>query len=109
KNSRREYVGVNRSPLFRGLPEHDYTREQKSSYSKFLYERLPELLSFYFPAEFSDYNNDVTINIKDVECREPETVVEDSKGKKKIKPQSEEEARTLLTKTKKQLKELPEQ
>ncbi|CAI2201881.1 5971_t:CDS:2, partial [Funneliformis geosporum] len=120
KNSRREYVGVNRSPLFRDLPEHDYTREQKLSYSKFLYERLPQLLSFYFPAEFSDYNNNVIINIKDVECREPETVVEDAKGKKKIKPQSEEEARersnlssselkTLLTKTKKQLKELPEQ
>ncbi|CAG8602469.1 10343_t:CDS:2, partial [Diversispora eburnea] len=55
-----------------------------------------------------------------VECREPETVVEDSKGKKKVRPQSEEEARfackrkkispselnSLLTQTKKQLQPL---
>ena len=93
KNSRREYLGTNRSPLFQGLPEHDYTQEQKLSYSKFLHERLPQLLSFYFPVEFSDYNNDVEINIKDVEYREPETVIEGPKGKKKIEPQSEEEAR----------------
>src|SRR5947209_8617470 len=93
KNSRREYLGVNRSPLFQGLPERDYVREQKLSYSKFLHERLPQLLSFYFPAEFRDYNNDVKIEVKNVECREPETVVEDSKGRKKIKLQSEEEAR----------------
>ena len=94
KNSRREYWGVNRSPLFQGLPEQDYIREQKLSYSKFLYEGLPNLLSFYFPTEFGDYNNHVRIDVKDVECREPETVIEDSKGKKKIVPQSEEEAQT---------------
>src|SRR3954469_5727903 len=93
KNSRREYLGTNRSPLFQGLLEQDYVRERKLSYSKFLHERLPHLLSLYFPVEFSDYNNDIKINIKNVECREPETVVEDSKGKKKVKPQSEEEAR----------------
>lgn len=94
KNSRREYLGANRSPLFQGLPERDYAREQKSSYLKFLHERLPQLLSFYFPAKFSDYNNKIEIHIKDVECREPETVTESLKGKKKVKLQSEEEART---------------
>ena len=93
KNSRREYLGANRSPLFQGLPEQDYVREQKLSYSKFLHERLPQLLSFYFPAEFSDYNNDVKIEVRDIECREPETITEDSKGKKEISPKSEEEAR----------------
>src|SRR3954469_17908939 len=93
KNARREYFATNRSPLFQGLPERDYAREQKSSYSKFLHERLPQLLSFYFPAEFSDYNNEVKIDVKDVECREPETIAEDSKGKKEISPKSEEEAR----------------
>src|SRR3954468_357531 len=93
KSLRREYSAANRSPLFQDLPERDYAQEQKLSYSKFLHERLPQLLSFYFPAEFSDYNNDIKISIKNVECREPETVVEDSKGRKTIKPQSEEEAR----------------
>src|SRR3954451_14177255 len=91
KNARREYFATNRSPLFQGLPELDYTREQKLSYSKFLHERLPQLLSFYFPAEFRDHNNDVKIHIKDVECREPETIAEGSKGKNKIRPQSKEE------------------
>src|SRR2546423_8813144 len=93
KNPRREYLAVNRSLLFQNLPERDYAQEQKLSYSKFLYEILPQLLSFYFPAEFSDYNNAIKINIKNVECREPETIVEDSKGKKKTKPQSQKEAR----------------
>ena len=63
------------------------------SYNNFLYEKLPRLLTFYFPAEFSDYNNDVKIEVRDIECREPETVTEDSKGKKEISHKSEEEAR----------------
>ncbi|CAG8746963.1 14810_t:CDS:2 [Funneliformis caledonium] len=46
-----------------------------------------------YPNKIIDYNNDVRIEVKDMECREPETVVEDSKGKKKIRPQSEAEAR----------------
>src|SRR4051794_4623495 len=76
KNSRREYFATNRSPLFQDLPERDYAREQKLSYANFLYERLPRLLSFYFPAEFSDYNNNVKINIEKFVCQEPEITEE---------------------------------
>ena len=76
KNLRREYLGVNRSPLFQGLPERDYAREQKSSYSKLLHERLPQLLSFYFPAEFSDYNNNIKINVENLVYQEPEITEE---------------------------------
>jgi hypothetical protein len=72
KNVRREYVATNRSLLFQGLPERDYAREQKLSYSNFLHERLPQLLSFYFPAEFSDYNNNIKISIEKFACQEPE-------------------------------------
>lgn len=72
KSLRREYSAANRSPLFQDLPERDYTQEQKLSYSKFLHERLPQLLSFYFPAEFSDYNNDIKISIENFVCQEPE-------------------------------------
>ena len=69
---RREYLGANRSDLFKGLPERDYAREQKLSYSKFLHERLPRLISFYFPAEFSDYNNNIRINVENLDYQEPE-------------------------------------
>src|SRR3954453_22726270 len=93
KNKRREYLAANRSPLFEGLPKQDYAREQKTFYSKLLYERLPQLLSFYFPAEFSDYNNTIKVNIENIECREPEITVKNSKGKDITKLQSEEEAR----------------
>src|SRR6185312_11189599 len=72
KNLRREYLGANRSDLFKGLPERDYAREQKLSYSKFLHERLPQLISFYFPAEFSDYNNNIRINVENLDYQEPE-------------------------------------
>jgi len=72
KSLRREYSAANRSPLFQDLPERDYAQEQKLSYSKFLHERLPQLLSFYFPAEFSDYNNDIKISIEKFVCQEPE-------------------------------------
>jgi hypothetical protein len=73
---RREYLGANRSTLFRGLPERDYAREQKLSYLNFLHERLPRLLSFYFPAEFSDYNNNIRINVENLAYQEPEITEE---------------------------------
>ena len=79
KNSRREYWGANRSPLFQVLPERDYAREQKLSYSKFLYERLPQLLSFYFPAEFSDYNNNIQIRVENLSYQEPEITEEEAR------------------------------
>jgi hypothetical protein len=59
KNQRREYLAANRSPLFQALPERDFAQEQKVSYRDFLDKKLPKLFSFYFPFEFSDYNNDV--------------------------------------------------
>ena len=59
KNQRREYLAANRSPLFQALPERDFAQEQKASYHDFLDKKLSELISFYFPFEFSDYNNDV--------------------------------------------------
>jgi|SRR5205085_7782465 len=80
KNPRREYLTVNRSPLFQGLPERDYAREQKLSYSKFLHERLPKLLSFYFPAEFSDYNNNIKINVENFAYQEPEITEETARA-----------------------------
>jgi hypothetical protein len=110
KNQRREYLGVNHSPLFQPLPERDYAQEQKKSYYSFLYNlydengkllkpsQLSQLLNFYFPkekpVEFGDYNNDVKINIEDVECREPEITVKDLKGKDITKFQSEKDAKT---------------
>ena len=72
KNQRREYLSLNRSPLFQALPDRDFAREQKLSYNNFLYEKLPRLLTFYFPAEFSDYNNNIQIKVEEVECQEPE-------------------------------------
>lgn len=72
KNQRREYFSLNRSPLFANLPDRDFAEEQKLSYEKFLYEKLPRLLTFYFPAEFSDYNNNVHINVESLDCAEPE-------------------------------------
>lgn len=71
KNLRREYLTANRSPLFKTLPDRDYSQEQKLSYSKFLNESLSQLLSFYFPAEFNDYNNDVKIDVGNIIYEEP--------------------------------------
>ena len=71
KNQRREYLGLNNSPLFQDLPQRDFAHEQKESYYKFFQERLPKLLNFYFPAEFSDYNNIIRCEIKDFTCEEP--------------------------------------
>ena len=72
KNQRREYLSLNRSPLFQDLPQQDFAQEQKISYQNFLFKKLPQLLTFYFPAEFSDYNNNIRVNIESVECQDPE-------------------------------------
>ena len=79
KNQRREYFSLNRSPLFQALPDRDFAQEQKSSYNKFLYEKLPRLLTFYFPAEFSDYNNNIQIKVEEIECQEPEINEEEAR------------------------------
>nr|CAG8584891.1 15453_t:CDS:10 [Entrophospora candida] len=67
---RREYLAANRSPLFQTLPERDFAQEQKASYQYFLDQKLPKLFSFYFPFEFSDYNNDVWINASEIKYQE---------------------------------------
>ncbi|CAG8440208.1 11522_t:CDS:2 [Ambispora leptoticha] len=77
---RREYLALNRSPLFKSLPDRDFAQEQKLSYHNLLYEKLPKLLNFYFPAEFSDYNNNVKIKIEEIECHEPEISEEEAKN-----------------------------
>ncbi|CFW92830.1 DNA-directed RNA polymerase subunit beta [endosymbiont DhMRE of Dentiscutata heterogama] len=88
KNTRREYLTVNRSPLFQGLPERDYAQEQKKSYDNFRHERLPKLLTFYFPAELSDYNNSLKISVENLVFQEPEI-----KKNGKVIPETEEMAR----------------
>lgn len=72
KKQRREYLSLNHSPLFQTLPDQDFAQEQKISYHNFLYNKLPKLLNFYFPAEFSDYNNSIQISIEQIECQEAE-------------------------------------
>ena len=81
ENKRREYFSLNRSPLFESLPDRDFAQEQKLSYHNFLYEKLPKLLNFYFPAEFNDYNNNVEIKIEKIQCHEPEISEEEAKTK----------------------------
>ena len=80
ENQRREYLSLNRSPLFQALPNRDFAKEQKLSYHNFLYEKLPKLLTYYFPADFSDYNNTIKVNIEEVECQEPEISEEEAKN-----------------------------
>ena len=92
KVQRREYLTENRSPLFQSFPEPNFAQEQKLSYDNFLTKGLPQLLSSYFPAEFSNYNNKVRINIKDVKFQEPKIKkkVEDKEVEVEL---TEEEAR----------------
>ncbi|CAI2182554.1 17342_t:CDS:10 [Funneliformis geosporum] len=59
--------------------------KQKLSYHNFLYEKLPKLLNFYFPAESNDYNNNIKIKIEEIECHEPEISEEEAKAKQKQK------------------------
>jgi DNA-directed RNA polymerase subunit beta len=80
KNERREYLSLNHSPLFKSLPDRDFTQEQKLSYHIFLHEKLPKLLNFYFPAEFSDYNNSLKIKVEEIKCSEPEISEEEAKN-----------------------------
>ena len=80
KNERREYLSLNHSPLFKSLPDRDFTQEQKLSYHNFLHKKLPKLLNFYFPAEFSDYNNSVKIKVEEIKCHEPEISEEEAKN-----------------------------
>jgi len=92
KIQRREYLTENHSSLFQGFPEPVFAQEQKLSYDNFLTEKLPQLLSFYFPAEFSNYNNKVKISIKDTKVQEPK-IKREIEGKEIEVEMNEEEAR----------------
>ncbi|CAG8775498.1 16390_t:CDS:2 [Racocetra persica] len=87
------YLTVNRSPLFQGLPERDYAREQKKSYDNFRHERLPKLLTFYFPAEFNDYNNNIKISVENLIYQEP-TIEKNGKVITETEEQARAEGRT---------------
>jgi hypothetical protein len=79
QKQRREFLSLNKSPLFKDLPNLDFAQEQKTSYNKFVFDKLPKLLSFYFPAEFSDYNNKVNTNITNIDCKEPDFTQEQAR------------------------------
>lgn len=70
RNRRVEYLSANLSPLYSALPSGDFAAIQKKSYKNFIENRLPKLFTDYFPAKFSDYNNTINIDIKDVKCEE---------------------------------------
>ncbi|CAG8726793.1 24625_t:CDS:2, partial [Racocetra persica] len=53
--------------------------------------RLPKLLTFYFPAELSDYNNSLKISVENLVFQEPEI-----KKNGKVIPETEEMARVPL-------------
>ena len=63
-NERREYFSLNKSPLFEGIVDSDFSNEQRKSFKNFK-ENFPKLFNLYFPANFSDYNNNVRIKILD--------------------------------------------
>jgi hypothetical protein len=64
-NQRREYFSVNSSPLFKDLPDKDFSQEQKKSYNGFK-DSLKKLFDFYFPAKFSDYNNEIELELEEI-------------------------------------------
>ena len=80
KNQRRGYFGLNRSPLFQILPQKDFGEEQKLSYENFLHRDLKKLFSRYFPTEFSNYNNNIVCDIKQVSYHEPEITEEEARA-----------------------------
>ncbi|CAG8605928.1 32707_t:CDS:2 [Gigaspora margarita] len=58
-----EYYWYNRFSLFRALPQKDLIQAQSVFYEYFLQKSFPDLLQFYFPAQFKDYNNKVSLEI----------------------------------------------
>ncbi len=77
-NYRREYFSVNNSPLFKALPNKDFSQEQKKSYQHFR-ENLKGLFDFYFPAKFSDYNNQIELVLEKVIWNSPQFTEDESK------------------------------
>lgn len=71
KNNRVEYLSLNKSPLFKDLPNIDFYFIQKKSYENF-FKNLPNLLKSYFPVESNDYNNNIIVNIKSSRYEEPD-------------------------------------
>ena len=80
KNKRHEYLALNRSPLFQNLPNKDFGEEQKFSYNDFLHNAFKKLFFFYFPTEFSNYNNKIRCDVKGINYQEPEISEEEAKN-----------------------------
>lgn len=78
KNVRREYLALNRSPIFSTLPEIDTAQEQKKSYFNFLNVKLKKLLNFYFPVYYEDHNNNINIEVDDFFLTEPSMTQEEA-------------------------------
>lgn len=71
QSQRREYYHLNRSDLFKSLPEGNLAQEQKESYEYFCQKGLLKLLNFYFPFQSDDYNNLVNLEITNFRLEEP--------------------------------------
>jgi DNA-directed RNA polymerase beta subunit len=79
-NKRREYLGLNRSPLFQDLPQKDFAEEQKLSFDNFLHSDLKKIFATYFPAEFSNYNNHIRCEVKEIRCEEPKNTEDETRA-----------------------------
>lgn len=77
-NQRREYFSVNSSPLFKDLPDKDFSQEQKKSYNGFK-NSLKNLFDFYFPASFTDYNNKVDLKLEEIIWNDPQFTEDECK------------------------------
>jgi len=78
-NKRREYITLNKSLLFKNIPEYDFAEEQKRSYNYFLERELSDLFLFYFPSEFSDYNNTIKVDIENLKYIKPEITEDEAR------------------------------
>lgn len=61
-NRRKEYLSSNKSALFRDVDNVNFSSEQTKSFENFK-KNFSKLFDLYFPAKFSDYNNDVDLKI----------------------------------------------
>ncbi|CAG8450238.1 11061_t:CDS:10, partial [Racocetra fulgida] len=76
-----KYLGLNRSPLFQDLPNKDFGKEQKLSYDNFFRTGFEQLFAAYFPAEFSNYNNQIRCGVGKITYEEPKISEEESRIK----------------------------
>ncbi|CAG8741295.1 20808_t:CDS:2, partial [Racocetra persica] len=75
--------GLNHSPLFQDLPNKDFGEEQKLSFDNFLRQGLKKIFATYFPAEFSNYNNLIHCEVKEVRYEEPKNTANEARVNEK--------------------------